>query len=635
MSESRNQNDNLLDWLQDLRREAGIRKGLILHGNARDIFYDSRDRQYVTLAELVVRILSRDSSLGFTLVGVWDLVDGLRFPNDKSAGRFREIVQGTARKLDPPDQGQAYDVGETDNRQESSSPSRPLYPDLNELLPAIRTALNREGERPLFVLEWTHMLVTQPAHPAPEERQWMLNLGKALLGGPVVSIDSDHLRNNGGLVVLLTANLGNLPPLLYQGDPRVRLLAVPQPSRPERRAFFIRHADDLRCERPNSTPGAGRAVDQTSELADTLADLTDQQTVSDLQQIMALAQRTDQPLRAERLVNLYRLGDQRSPWEELSEDKLRTAEATLRQRVVGQDEAVAHVATMNISAYLGLAGLEHSARQSKPKGVLFFVGATGVGKTELAKALAEFLFGDESACIRFDMSEFNHEHSDQRLVGAPPGYVGFEEGGQLTNAVRQRPFSVVLLDEIEKAHPRVLDKFLQILEDGRLTDGRGETTYFSESVVAFTSNIGAADMPKGESPESLRAHFIHAVEEHFNRELGRPELLNRLGENIVVFQPIVDDGFRRAILERKLAPLSDHLSERFGMDLRLSDEMVTHLIHSARDEHGGRGLLNVMQRDLVNPMARFIFDHMHQLRRGRVIHALLGDNRASFEIQEA
>lgn len=128
-----------------------------------------------------------------------------------------------------------------------------------------------------------------------------------------------------------------------------------------------------------------------------------------------------------------------------------------------------------IRAYTGLSGLQHSAKARTPKGALFFVGPTGVGKTELAKSLAQFLFGDEDACIRFDMSEFNHEHADQRLVGAPPGYVGYEQGGQLTNAVKNRPFSLLLFDEIEKAHPRILDKFLQILEDGRLTDGKGET----------------------------------------------------------------------------------------------------------------------------------------------------------------
>ena len=139
---------------------------------------------------------------------------------------------------------------------------------------------------------------------------------------------------------------------------------------------------------------------------------------------------------------------------------------------------------------MGLTGAQARASGNRPRGVLFFAGPTGVGKTELAKTLTQLIFGDERAYIRFDMSEFAEEHTGARLLGAPPGYIGYDAGGELTNAVREKPFSVVLFDEIEKAHPRILDKFLQILEDGRLTDGRGETAYFSEAILVFTSNLG-------------------------------------------------------------------------------------------------------------------------------------------------
>jgi ATP-dependent Clp protease ATP-binding subunit ClpA len=149
--------------------------------------------------------------------------------------------------------------------------------------------------------------------------------------------------------------------------------------------------------------------------------------------------------------------------------------------------------------FYNLSGAQFSRYSNRPKGVLFFAGPTGVGKTELAKTITEFIFGSEHNYIRFDMSEFSQEHADQRLVGAPPGYVGYEVGGELTNAIRQRPFSVVLFDEIEKAHPKILDIFLQILDDGRLTSGRGETAYFSESLIIFTSNLGIYEItPTGE-----------------------------------------------------------------------------------------------------------------------------------------
>jgi len=629
---TQNTNHEYPEWVQTFRRDAPISRGLILYGNVQDTFYDPQQRQYVTLSWLLLTILAEDKSLGFSLAGLWDQVDGLRFPDDRMLKQFHKAL---AAKSKSSPSGTAYDVGESNNP--AGHTNGRLYPDPADLMGAIRQTMSSGQERPVFILDYSQMLITQPDHPDPTERNWMLQMGKAITGPKIVPVNSDHLRHSGALIVLLTNNLGKLPPMLYQGDPRVKLIPVPTPTRPQRRQFFLRHADDLRCQRPKAAASAPMAetVGAGQEgLADILADLTDQMKINDLIQILSLSLRTETPLPPEKLLNLYRFGDQRSPWEELSEDKLRQVDDTLRKRVVGQDAAVEHVGTMTIRAYMGLAGLQHSGKRSKPKGTLFFVGPTGVGKTELAKATAEFLFGDESAFIRFDMSEYNHEHSDQRLVGAPPGYVGFEEGGQLTNAVRERPFSVLLFDEIEKAHPRILDKFLQILEDGRLTDGRGETAHFSESVIIFTSNIGASDMPATDDPEVIQQHFLQAVGRHFVHELKRPELLNRLGQNIVVFNKITDLGFRGSILERKLSPLENYLKERFGVDVRLSDDVKARFLSGAKAEDGGRGLLNVVEHELINPMARFLFDRVHQLRRGRTIAVTNENNQVHFELQE-
>ncbi|MDO8301876.1 MAG: AAA family ATPase, partial [Sedimentisphaerales bacterium] len=439
------------------------------------------------------------------------------------------------------------------------------------------------------------------------------------------------------LIVLLTTNLGNIPPVIYQGNPQVRLIAATLPSRTQRKAFFIRHVDDLRCQRPKASGdqlALGAAGTCNQELADTLADLTDQLKMIDLKQILSLSLSCEEPLPPEKLLNLYRFGEQRSPWEELSYDKLRQVDDTLKRRVIGQDHAVTHAATMIIRAYLGLAGLGHSGKRTKPKGTLFFVGPTGVGKTELAKAIAEFLFGDESACIRFDMSEYNHEHSDQRLVGAPPGYVGFEEGGQLTNASRHRPFSVLLFDEIEKAHGRILDKFLQIIEDGRLTDGRGETAHFSECVIIFTSNIGAAQMPETGDAETIRQHFITSVEDHFVRHLNRPELLNRIGENIVVFNKIEDPTFRKDILKKQIRPLQSHLMEKLGINLTMEPAVEQSLLAAAKSANGGRGITNAIEHKIINPCSRFLFDHFHQLRRGRRVTVENSGDKMTFELKE-
>jgi ATP-dependent Clp protease ATP-binding subunit ClpA len=236
--------------------------------------------------------------------------------------------------------------------------------------------------------------------------------------------------------------------------------------------------------------------------------------------------------------------------------KLDQIEAFIRERVKGQDRAVRHMIDIVTRAVTGVGG----ARGGRPRGVAFLAGPTGVGKTELAKTTTELLFGDERAYIRFDMSEFSAEHADQRLIGAPPGYIGYDTGGELTNAVRERPFSVLLFDEIEKAHPRILDKFLQVLDDGVLTSGRGERVYFSESLIIFTSNLGMSavgedgqrrvNTSSADTYEEMEAKVRAEIERHFKLEIGRPELLNRIGENIIVF-----DFIRTALAEEIFATI--------------------------------------------------------------------------------
>ncbi len=185
-------------------------------------------------------------------------------------------------------------------------------------------------------------------------------------------------------------------------------------------------------------------------------------------------------------VRRYKVGVTEDPWQKVDHAKIRGAVSFIGKRVKGQEHAVTHMLDIVKRAVTGVG----RTRSGAPRGVAFLAGPTGVGKTELAKTITNLLFGDESAYIRFDMSEFSAEHADQRLIGAPPGYVGYDVGGELTNAIREKPFSVVLFDEIEKAHPRILDKFLQILDDGVLTSGRGERVYFSEALLIFTSNLG-------------------------------------------------------------------------------------------------------------------------------------------------
>ena len=361
------------------------------------------------------------------------------------------------------------------------------------------------------------------------------------------------------------------------------------------------------------------------------------QSIRDIHNLARLSRQETEVSSALSLLNLYRHGRRHSPWEQLDHKKLQTIVETLGRRVKGQGEAIESVRRILVRAFTGLSGLQHSYRQRTPKGVLFFVGPTGVGKTELAKSIAEFLFGDEEACLRFDMSEFNHEHADQRLVGAPPGYVGYEAGGQLTNSVKKRPFSLLLFDEIEKAHPRILDKFLQILEDGRLTDGKGETVMFSDTVIVFTSNIGAAEVSY--ESQDVRNEFIQKVRHHFVHELKRPELLGRIGEaNIIPFNFMRDDGFLIDIARAKLEPLRKGLKDKWGVsELRLvkEAEILALLIREVDRGAGGRGVPNALTNKLIDPLADFLFAQMatpDQIR-GKAIEIHIAGGKLLFELE--
>jgi ATP-dependent Clp protease ATP-binding subunit ClpB len=281
--------------------------------------------------------------------------------------------------------------------------------------------------------------------------------------------------------------------------------------------------------------------------------------------------------------------------------KLLHIEERLHERVVGQDDAIAAVAN---AVRRGRAGLSDPTR---PVGSFLFLGPTGVGKTELARALAQFLFDDEHAMVRVDMSEFMEKHSVARLIGAPPGYVGYDEGGQLTEAVRRRPYAVLLLDEMEKAHPDVFNVLLQLLDDGRLTDGQGRTVDFRNAVVIMTSNVGShliAEMPDdaAESVQmAVRTRVLDALRDSF-----RPEFLNRI-DDVILFSRL-DAAQLREIVEIQLGSLRDRLSQR-GLTLQTTAAALDRLAEEGYDpSYGARPLKRVIQRRLQDPIAMAILE---------------------------
>jgi ATP-dependent Clp protease ATP-binding subunit ClpB len=272
--------------------------------------------------------------------------------------------------------------------------------------------------------------------------------------------------------------------------------------------------------------------------------------------------------------------------------KLLRMEENLHLRVVGQDEAIAAVANAVRRARSGLGD------PNRPVGSFIFLGPTGVGKTELARALAEFLFDDEQALIRLDMSEYQERHTVARLIGAPPGYVGYDEGGQLTEAVRRRPYSVILFDEIEKAHPEVFNTLLQVLDDGRLTDGQGRTVDFRNAVLIMTSNLGGQQIQDMANRDFAD---VQAVVQQVLREHFRPEFLNRV-DDVIVFRSLTREQLAQ-IVDIQLRRLEARLAER-KIGLELTDAARALLAERGWDPvYGARPLKRAIQRLVQDPLA--------------------------------
>lgn len=415
------------------------------------------------------------------------------------------------------------------------------------------------------------------------------------------------------LVIWVVDKENDIPAWYTIDNPKIKNLVIPKPDSVLRNIVIENLSKNI----------AGFDMLDEKKRADNLSMFVDQTNglhTSEIISIVSMARRENIPFsEIGDAIRMYKLGIVENPWSKIDINKIVEADRVLEKRVMGQGQAVRKASDIIKRAVYNLSGSQYSKFSQRPKGVLFFAGPTGVGKTELAKSVTELLFGSETSYIRFDMSEFAHEHSDQRLVGAPPGYVGYDVGGQLTNAIKQNPFSVVLFDEIEKAHPKILDIFLQILDDGRLTSGRGDTAYFSESLIIFTSNLGIYGVtPDGKkvqhvSPDmehdAINKKILEALEEFFKFKIGRPEILNRIGDNFVVFDFIRQDvagNIFDKMLNNVLFKLTDaydiHVEFSQGTRAKLRDICCRDL------SMGGRGVGNKLEDAFINPLSRVLFE---------------------------
>ena len=314
---------------------------------------------------------------------------------------------------------------------------------------------------------------------------------------------------------------------------------------------------------------------------------------------------------------------------EAETERLVHMEDALHKRIIGQEDAVGAISQ---AIRRGRAGLKAPER---PIGSFIFAGPTGVGKTEVARRLAEFMFGSIEAMIRLDMSEYMEKHTVSRLIGSPPGYVGYEEGGQLTEAVRRKPYSVVLFDEIEKAHPDVFNSLLQILEDGRLTDAKGRTVDFKNTVVIMTTNLGSQLISEGAAPigfaakadieatyEKIKSRVLDEIKKEF-----RPEFLNRVDE-IIVFHPLTEEQLKK-IIDLLLSDLEKQVEAK-GMKLSVNDEAKTYLLKEGYDpKFGARPLRRAIQRLIENPLSNEMLKGI--FKEGDTIQASMKEGKLVFE----
>lgn len=652
-------------WMKNLNKALLLDPLVILHGNVRDKFYITPERLGIIpkhlsedrYADFPIWLAIELESKGYDLVILYDSVEEAIVLRPEMVQLFEKAASTAASQ-----KSIASSSTQPTSRTPALPSAKPLSSqgnntDVSRWMVKIQQGLNPEN----FVLalhdrifrnkdistavifRFTDRYLSFSDRQDATEKRLSILLQKTAMTLPS-NQNPDALQSR---LLLLFDLEGAVPQELGSQAPFAGSARIPIPSMQNREHFFITN-----CDRFYSEPGQRISVETDASELNLCASLAEGLRTQDLLSLIALSHEEQLGLgkgQFRTLLDRFRYGTRENAWMKIKNETLANASKFLETRVKGQNSVISDVVPTLIRAKLGLTEISSEGESSKPRGVFFFVGPTGVGKTELSKAIAELIFGDENSMVRFDMSEYSEEHQQARLVGAPPGYVGFDQGGQLPNAILEQPFSVVLFDEIEKAHGRILDKFLQILDDGRLTDGMGRTVYFSEAIIIFTSNIGTSPRfksgPSGNvgssalgskvfdtvdlyeklqdlSYHDLQAHFRNEVKDFFINYLGRPEILNRIGEdNILVFNFLNDDCVKDQIIQKQVLNLTNYLSEKFHVTINLTPvfcEVLKQHPNGFR-QNGARGVRNLLRKLVLDKVAVDIFTLGDELRGKRLV----------------